>query len=188
MLKIVAIMLNTVSNSRKSSIHTLHTDLKRSTTQSTFKSISAGLTRQTKNEEKDSNSSNASLFTSALFRIQLSSSREQHAQMGVTLVTKFRCALGATVVVFCRLCTNCSDSKLGPRQSRSTLDLSLIFKNPRRSLKIFSMVQPRFCSFFCSRVIHSLLEKSQREQTIIQCQNSLICLHNIQIDISLFEV
>ena len=61
MLKIVAIELNTISNSRKSSIQTLHTDLKRSTTQFTFKSISAGLTRhtnETKNEEKDSNSSN----------------------------------------------------------------------------------------------------------------------------------
>ena len=65
MLKIVAIKLNTISNSRKSSIQTVHTDLKCSTTQSTFKNISAGLTRQTKNEEKDSNSSNASLLTSA---------------------------------------------------------------------------------------------------------------------------
>ena len=69
MLKIVAIKLNTVSNSRNSSIQTLHTDLKRSTTPSTFTStISAGLTRhinETKNEEKDSNCSNASLFTSA---------------------------------------------------------------------------------------------------------------------------
>ena len=71
MLRIVAIKINTVSNSRKSSIQTLHTDLKHSTTQSTFKSISAGLTRHTKNEEKD-----ASLFTSALFRIRLPSSRE----------------------------------------------------------------------------------------------------------------
>ena len=76
MLKIVVIKLNTVSNSRKSSIQTLHTDLKRSTTQSTFKNISASLTRLTKNEEKDSNSSNASFFTSALFRIQQPSSRE----------------------------------------------------------------------------------------------------------------
>ena len=101
MLKIVAIKLNTVSNSRKSSIQTLHTDLKRSTTQSTFKNISAGLTRQSKNEEKDSNSSNASLFTSDLFRIQQPSSHERHAQMGITLVTKFRRALGTTVVVFC---------------------------------------------------------------------------------------
>ena len=65
MLKIVAIKLNTISNSRKSSIRTLHKDLKCSTTQSTFKNISAGLTRQTKNEDMDSNSSNASLFTSA---------------------------------------------------------------------------------------------------------------------------
>ena len=63
MHKMLAIKLNTISNSRKSSIQTLHTDL--STTQSTFKNISASLTRQTKNEEKDSNSSNASLFTSA---------------------------------------------------------------------------------------------------------------------------
>ena len=62
MLKIVAIKLNTISNSRKSNIQTLHKDL---TTQSTFKNISAGLTRQTKNEVKDSNSSNTSLFTSA---------------------------------------------------------------------------------------------------------------------------
>ena len=74
MLKVVAIKLNTVINSRKSSIQILHTDLKRSTTQSTFKNIS--LTRQTKNEEKDSNSSNAIFFISALFRIQLLSSRE----------------------------------------------------------------------------------------------------------------
>ena len=68
MLKIVVIKLNTISNSRKSSIQTLHTDLKCSTTQFTFKNISAGLTRhikETKNREKDSNSSNASLFTSA---------------------------------------------------------------------------------------------------------------------------
>ena len=64
MLKIVAIKLNTVSNSWKSSIQTLHADLKRSVTQSTFKNISAGLTRQTKNEEKDSNSLNTSFFTS----------------------------------------------------------------------------------------------------------------------------
>ena len=73
MLKIVAIKL---TNSWKSSIQILHTDLKRSTTQSTFKNISAGLTRQTKNEEKDSISSNAIFFISALFRIQLLSSRE----------------------------------------------------------------------------------------------------------------
>ena len=61
MLKIVAIKLNTVSNSRKNSIQTLHTDLKCSTTHSTFKSISAGLTRhisETKNKEKDSKSLN----------------------------------------------------------------------------------------------------------------------------------
>ena len=75
MLKIVAIKLNT--NSRKSSIQTLHTDLKCSTTHSTFKSISAGLTThisETKNKEKDSRSLNASLFTFALFTIQLPSS------------------------------------------------------------------------------------------------------------------
>ena len=59
MLKIVAKKQKTVSNSRKSSIQTLHADLKRCTTQSTFKNISAGLN---KNEVKDSNSSNASLF------------------------------------------------------------------------------------------------------------------------------
>ena len=76
MLKIVVIKINTVSISRKSSIQTLHTDLKRSTTLSTFKNISAGLTRQTKNEEKDSNSSNVSFFTCALFRIQQPISRE----------------------------------------------------------------------------------------------------------------
>ena len=128
MLKIVAIKLNTVSNSWKSSIQTLHTDLWRSTTQSTFNNISAGLTRQAKNEEKDSNSSNASLFTSALFRIQQPSSRERHTQMGVMLVTKFGRTLGAAVVVFCRLCTNPSGYKLGRRKSRSTLDSSLIFK------------------------------------------------------------
>ena len=83
MLKIVAIKLNTLSNSRKSSIQTLHTDFKHSTTQSTFKSIRAGHMNETKNKEKDSNSSNAkTLFTSALFRIQLPSSHERHAQMG----------------------------------------------------------------------------------------------------------
>ena len=76
MLKIVAIKLNTVIKPQKSSIQMLHTDLKRSTTQSTFKNISAGLTRQTKNEEKDSNSSNAIFLISALFRFQLLSSRE----------------------------------------------------------------------------------------------------------------
>ena len=104
MLKIVAIKLSTVSNSRKSSIRTLHTDLKHSTTRYTCTSIGAGLTKhvnETENEEKDSNSSNASLFTSALFRIQLPSSHERHAQMDVTLVTKFGHALGSTVVVFC---------------------------------------------------------------------------------------
>ena len=68
MLKISAIKLNTISNSRKSSIQIIHTDL--STTQSIFKNISDGLTRQTKNEEKDSNNSNASLFYFCLFRIQ----------------------------------------------------------------------------------------------------------------------
>ena len=111
MLKIVAIKLNTVSNSWKSSILTLHTDLTCSTTQSTFKNISAGLTRQTKNEDKDSNSSNTSLFTS-LFRIQQPSSQERHAQMGATLVPKFGHTLGATVVFFCRLHTNPSGYKL----------------------------------------------------------------------------
>ena len=96
MLKIVAIKLNTHG---KVGIQTLHTDLTCSTTQSTFKNISAGLTRQTKNEDKDSNSSNTSLFTS-LFRIQQPSSQERHAQMGATLVPKFGHTLGATVVFF----------------------------------------------------------------------------------------
>ena len=71
MLKIVAIKLNTVSNSWKSSIQTLHADLKCSATQSTFKNISAGLTRQTKNKEKDSNSLNTSFFTSVCLAVQL---------------------------------------------------------------------------------------------------------------------
>ena len=97
MLKIVAKKQKTVSNSQKSSIQTLHADLKRCTTQSTFKNISAGLN---KNEVKDSNNSSAPLFTSALFRIQQPSSCERHTQMGVTLVTKFGRALGATVVFF----------------------------------------------------------------------------------------
>ena len=59
-------------------IQTLHTDLECSTAQFTLKSISAGLTnqREPKNEEKNGNSLNASLFTSALFRIQLPSSCE----------------------------------------------------------------------------------------------------------------
>ena len=55
MLKIVAIKINTVSNAWKSSIEILHTDLKCSTTQYTFKSISARLTRhtnETKNEKR----------------------------------------------------------------------------------------------------------------------------------------
>ena len=45
---------------------------------------------------KKRNNSNDSLFTSALFRIHLPSSREQHNIMGVTLVAKFGCILGAT--------------------------------------------------------------------------------------------
>ena len=55
---------------------------------------------------------------------------------------KFGRALGATVLVFCRLCTNHSGYKLGHHKSRSTLYSSLICKIPRRSLKRFSMVQP----------------------------------------------
>ena len=54
------------SNSRESSIQTLHIDLECSTAQYTFKfkSISAGLTRYIKEpNKKDSNSLNASLFT-----------------------------------------------------------------------------------------------------------------------------
>ena len=62
---------------------------------------------------------NASLFTSALFKIQLPSSRERHAQMNVKLVTKFGCTLGATVAVFCRLRTNPPGYKLGHRKSHS---------------------------------------------------------------------
>ena len=80
-----------------------------------IKSISDGLTRhinETKNKEKDSNSSDVSLFTSAL--IQLPSSRERHAQIGVMLVTKFGRTLGATVVVFCQLGTILQANKLGP--------------------------------------------------------------------------
>ena len=56
-------------------------------------------------------------------------------QMGVMLITKFVCALGATVVFFCQLCTNPSSYRLGCRKNRSTLDSSLIFKNPRLSLE-----------------------------------------------------
>ena len=73
MLKIIAIKINIVSIAWKSSIETLHTDLKCSTKQYTFKSISACLTihiNETKNEEKDCNSLNAYLFASALIRIQ----------------------------------------------------------------------------------------------------------------------
>ena len=154
---------NTVSNSRKSSIQTLHMDLKHSTTQYTFKSISPGLPRhikETKNEEKDINSS-----TFALFRIQLPGSHERHAQMGVKLMTKFRLALGTTIVVFCRLCANPLGYRLGHCRSHSTLDSSLIFKNPRRCLKRFSMVQP---PSFVPDLFTCLLGNSQREQTIIQ--------------------
>ena len=155
MLKIVAIKLNTESNSRKSLIQTLHTNLKRSTTQSMFKTISAGLIRQTKNEEKDSNSSNTSLFTSAC----LGFSCPAHASDAPKCSwTKFGRALGATIVVFCQLCTNPSGYKLGRRKSSFTLDSSLIFNNPRRSLKRFSMIQPPiFCSFFCSGVIRMFI-------------------------------
>ena len=92
---------NIVSNTQKSSIQTSHTDLERCTTQYTFKIISTDLTRHIKkNKEKDSNRLNASLITSALVRIQLPGSRERHTQMGVTLVTKFGCALGAIVLFF----------------------------------------------------------------------------------------
>ena len=99
MLKIVAIKLNTVSNSWKSIIQqTFHTDLKRSTTQSTFKNINAGLTRQTK-KEKDSNSSNPSLFTSACLGFSCPAQASDAPKR--TLVTKFGRSLGATVVVFC---------------------------------------------------------------------------------------
>ena len=61
---------NSISNSRESSIQTLHTDLKRSTAQYTFKSIGADLTRQIKepkNKEKDINSSSTSSLTSVKF-------------------------------------------------------------------------------------------------------------------------
>lgn len=80
----------TVSNSRKSRSRLFITDLKHSTTQYTFKSRSAGLTKHikvTKNEEKERNSSNASLFISALFTIQLPGSRKWYVQMGVSFVT-----------------------------------------------------------------------------------------------------
>ena len=40
------------------------------------------------------------LATSALFRIQLPGSCEEHAQIGVTLVKTYRRALSAAVVVF----------------------------------------------------------------------------------------
>ena len=59
-----------ITNSQESSIQALHTDIERSTAQYTFKSIGAGLTRQInepKNEEKDSNSSSTSSFTSVKF-------------------------------------------------------------------------------------------------------------------------
>ena len=77
---------NTSSNSPESSVQILHVDLECSTVQLTFQSINASLTRsimQPKNEEKDINSSNASLFTFSLFRIQLPNSCERHTRMGV---------------------------------------------------------------------------------------------------------
>ena len=65
MLIIVVIKLNTISNSRKV-VSRLFTKTSKALQHNPhLKKISAGLTRQTKNEEKDSNSSNASLFTSA---------------------------------------------------------------------------------------------------------------------------
>ena len=101
------------------------------------------LTRQTKYEENDSDSSNASLFTSACLEFSCPA-HDRRAQMSVTLMINFGRVLVATVVVFCGLCTNPSGYKLGCRKSRPTLDSSLIFKNPRRSLKRFSMMQPPF--------------------------------------------
>ena len=120
MLKIVAIKQKTVSNSWKSSIYP-DSSCRPLTLYNTIH-IQEYKRWSNKNEVKDSNSSNASLFTSALFRIQQPSSCERHTQMGVTLVTKFGRALGATVVFFCRLCTNPSGYKLGGRKSRSTLE------------------------------------------------------------------
>ena len=64
-------------------------------------------------KKRDSTRSNASLSTLALFIIQLPGSHEQHAQMGVTFVTKFGRTLGATVMIFCQLCTNPSGYNLG---------------------------------------------------------------------------
>ena len=98
---IVVIKLNTVSNSRKSSIQALHTDLKRSTTQYPFKSISAGLTRHTKEtKNKEKTVTARTLLCLLLIYLVFSfppGSCERHAQMAVT---KFGCALGATVVFF----------------------------------------------------------------------------------------
>ena len=59
-----------------------------------------------------------------------------HPNIGVMLVTKFVRALGTTVTVFCRLCTNPSGYKLGRHKSYSTLDSSIIYKNPRQSLMV----------------------------------------------------
>ena len=87
-----------------------------------LKKISACLARQTKNEEKDSNSSAASLFNYAC----LGFSSPDHTsitpiKLGVQLVTKFGRALGATVVVLCRLYTTPSGYKIGHSKRRSTL-------------------------------------------------------------------
>ena len=89
-----------------------------STSKSRFGCISAGLIKNPKNKEKDSNSSNACLFTSALFRIQQLGSCKRHAQMGITLVTKFGNTLDAIVVSFCRL-SNPIGNKLGCHRSHS---------------------------------------------------------------------
>ena len=102
-----------------------------------------------------------------MFRIQLPSSRERHAQMGIILVTQFECVLGDTIVFFCRLCTNPLGYKLGCHRSHSTPNSSLISKIPGRN---FQWSNCRFCSFFGSRVIHTLLENSQHEQTIAKLQ------------------
>ena len=160
MLKIEVIKLNTISNPRKSNIQTLHTDLRCSTTPSTFKSISAGLTKCI-NETKMKKRTATARTLICLFLLCLGFSCPDHVsdtQMGVMLITKFGCALGAIVVFFCRLCTNPSSYKLGRRKNRSTLDSSLIFKNSRRSLeKRFFLSNPRFCNCFCSRVIHMFI-------------------------------
>ena len=114
------------------------------------------------------------MFTYALFGIQLPGSHEEHAQVGVMLVTKFGRTLGTTIVcVFCRLCTNHSGYKLRRHRSRSTLDSSLILSKAMFE-EIFSGPTPVFVSSFVPELFTCLFQSYSHvywgilnEQTIV---------------------